>query len=165
MLLAPVAEVVEEDRRLLDHLAALLVLTVKDPKRVPVSLLHSLRREGPSPIRENRGGPSETFPAYLASDTVHLDRIVLHPQISQNKGDHPDKFRIDHRLGDAKDLDVHLVELPESPFLRPLVTEHGPDHEELARPFFRVETKPEGRPSPHRPCLPAASSANLRSCR
>src|SRR6266496_3223873 len=61
----------------------------------------------------------------------HVGDAELLPQT----GEHDDLLGIDIRPGETQSLDVDLVELPISSFLRPLITEHWTAGPNLLRPI------------------------------
>ncbi len=64
-------------------------------------------------------------------------------EVDQHHGD----FGIDRRVIHAEDLDVDLVELPQSTLLGSFVTEHGPHDVELCHGVPRIETPFDVGPS------------------
>src|SRR5579875_269785 len=138
-------EIIEEDRRPGNDALVALILGIEDAQGIArepgaavlgeaVAVLLEIVEKRPA-IRGSARG--------IAQRVQLKHRLVEDTEILEDMGADGDYLDVAERVGNAKQLEVDLMELPVAPLLRTLIAEHRPRAEEFEREALTEATRDE----------------------
>ena len=119
-------QMVREGRRRSDQTNVALVLRVENAQRISLQPLSAILRQRVAVLVEifDQHLPVGIVARRVAEGVELKRRALLNAERAEKLRRESDDLDVGERLGNAKDLHVDLVKLPQPALLRPLVAEH-----------------------------------------